>query len=460
MKYLFIAILFSCSFAFAQNLSGSWAGKVSVQGLKLTLVVNIADSAWTLDSPDQNTIGIKIDSNSIQDGKVYFLSTRIGAEFKGVLKEVDGVQQIDGEFNQMGQKFPLVLLKQKEAYQKPKRPQEPEAPFPYKSKEVKFKSVTSSGKEIEMAGVLTYPKKGKPKAAVVLVSGSGPQDRNEELMGHKPFAVIADYLTRQGIAVLRYDDRGVGESEGDFAKATSFDFADDAEAAHNFLTKKFKKAKVGVVGHSEGGLIAPIVASRNQDLDFIVLLAGPGTKMDHLLLRQSAIVMELNGSDSLEIAQEIALTTQLFDLVKSEKSDSEIRTAISTLIDQVYKERPDSFEGAEPAVIKMRINNQMLNPWFRAILKVDPSAYLTKVNCPVMAVNGLKDCQVPGAENLEAIRKHLSTANNSTVLIKAYPNKNHLFQTCETGAIDEYSRIEETFSEEVLKDMVNWINGL
>lgn len=459
MKNLFVALFLMCSSAFSQDIAGSWRGELNVGGMKLPLVLNVSDSVWTLDSPNQNTFGIAVDSSWMHEGQLFFMVTRIGAQYFGEYAEVDGKPQFKGEFKQMGQTFPLTLVKLEESFKKPERPQEPKGPFPYKTKDVTFKSLTSNGETIKLAGTLTYPKTGKPQAAVVLVSGSGPQNRDEELMGHKPFAVVADYLTRQGIAVLRYDDRGVAESEGDFQSANSFDLADDAEAAFAYLNKKFKKAKVGIAGHSEGGLIAPVVAARNEDVDFIVLLAGPGTPMDYLLQRQSAIIMELNGMDSARIASELELSRRIFDWVKSDHSDKEIKEAISKLIDKAYAEDPENFEGNTPEQVKKLVAARMLNPWFKTILDFDPEAYLTKVNCPVMAVNGELDCQVPCEENLAAIEKHLATANNEKVMIKAYPKMNHLFQTCETGAMSEYALIEETFSEEVLKDMAEWILG-
>jgi pimeloyl-ACP methyl ester carboxylesterase len=365
-----------------------------------------------------------------------------------------GSDSIAGIFKQAGQEMPLQLSRVKgEIHQKLNRPQEPKAPFPYTSKDVVIKTKTEG---VKLAGTLTIPEGKGPFPAVVLVSGSGPQNRNEELMGHKPFLVIADYLTRNGIAVLRYDDRGTAESTGDFNKATSLDFSNDAEAAFLFLQqqKKIIPSKVGIIGHSEGGMIAPMVAARNPEVGFVVLLAGPGIPIDQLLALQIQKVSEAEGNKIDE--KEIQLSKEIYAILKANVSNETARKQLEIRIDEYIESRKNEENAGENEQLFSAIDTY-LSTWFRYFIQFDPYPYLSKTKCPVLAINGENDVQVTAKENLTALAKILKESGNNTVEIHSLPKLNHLFQHSETGAVSEYVKIEETFSVEVLELMKQFI---
>lgn len=325
------------------------------------------------------------------------------------------------------------------------RPQEPKAPFPYTMEEVKFKNETSG---YFLAGTFTKPLDGTSFPVAILITGSGPQNRNEELLGHKPFLVLADYLTRQGIAVLRYDDRGVGESEGDFAACTTVDFFDDAQAAVSYLQSRsdIDKKYIGLIGHSEGGTIAFMLAGKSSDIGFVVSMAGGALKGADISLLQKERIMKVAGTDPNYITMEMARSKKLFDAVE-QLGDTDIS---AEEVKQFYGEnQPD-------AVVNMVIG-QMNNKWMRYFMAYDPSLDLQKVKCPVLALNGLKDLQVTADENIGSIKKNLEIGGNDRLVVKTYEDLNHLFQKCTTGMPQEYIYIEETISPQVLSDISTWI---
>ena len=295
--------------------------------------------------------------------------------------------------------------------------------------------------------------------AVILVTGSGPQNRDEELLGHKPFFVLADYLTRKGIAVLRYDDRGIGESTGDFTKATSEDFADDALAAVEFLKARKDINKIGVAGHSEGGLIAPMVAVQSDDVDFIVLMAGTGIRGDSILMLQTELIMRASGTEEKLIKRDLNFFRKGYNELLSDKDDEQLKQALTAIINEAYESLSEA-EKLEAGNKEMMVESQLgmlLSPWFRYFVKYDPYPTLTKVKCPVLAINGEKDLQVPPKENLSAIEKALKEGGNKNYKIVEMPGLNHLFQKSETGSPTEYGKIEETFSEDAMKVISDWI---
>ena len=395
-------------------LEGAWSGKMKIGSMSLTLVLHLEQADGnvkaSLDSPDQSAYGIPAFKEYLSDDSVAVKVESIGATYRAKLKE----GKLDGTFSQMGMKFPLEMTK---GVPEVKRPQEPQPPFPYETEEVIFKNEKDSA---TLAGTLTWPvgydKKAKRKPVVVLfVTGSGQENRDEEIFGHKPFFVIADYLARQGIASLRYDDRATGQSVGgDVVNATSEDFACDAEAGLDFLRNMKTFSKVGIIGHSEGGLIAFILGAQKKT-DFIVSLAGPGVKGDTLSVVQSNRMLELSGVDP-------QLTVKM----------------------TVKKLRQD------PQFQKLR--------WYQWFFDYDPSDNISKTRCPVFALNGDHDCQVVSSQNLTAIEQLLPKSKKN--LIKEYPGLNHLFQHCTTGLLTEYGQIEETISPEVLSDMAAWMNKI
>ena len=414
MKKIFITLLTALVVMTGQAqvnpttaLKGSWSGKLKVGAMSLTLVLHLEQADGyvkaSLDSPDQGAKGISAYKEYLSDDSVAIKVESIGATYRAKLK--DG--KLDGTFSQSGMTFPLELTI---GVTEVKRPQEPKAPYPYETEEVTFKNEKDGA---TLAGTLTWPvgydKNAKKKPMVLLfVSGSGQQNRDEELMNHKPFLVIADYLARNGIATLRYDDRATGKSTGgDVKNATSEDFARDADAGLNFLRNKKAFSKVGILGHSEGGTIAFMLGSQKK-VDFIVSLAGPSIKGDTLLAAQSNRILSLSG-------QPANMTVEKYR-----------QTATSA---------------------KM--------PWLDWFTNYDPLDNIQKTRCPVFALNGDRDCQVISSLCLPALKEILPSSKKH--LIKEYKGLNHLFQHCTTGLPDEYGQIEETISPEVLSDIAGWI---
>ena len=416
-KHVAISLLLSliCILGRAQvqstsDLLGSWSGKLKVGTMSLTLVLHLVQEDGyvkvTLDSPDQGAKGIGCYKEFLSDDSIAVKVETLGVNYRARLTN----GKLEGTFSQNGLSLPLILTR---GVQEQKRPQMPKEPYPYHTEEVTFTNVDDGA---TLAGTLTYPvgydtnSKRKP-TVVVLISGSGQQNRDEELMGHKPFLVIADYLARNGIASLRYDDRATGASVGgDIKNATTLDFMRDAEAGLSFLRQLQKFRKIGCIGHSEGGSIAFLLGSRRKT-DFIVSMAGPGVKGDTLLTVQNNRIMQLSGQPANMTVARIRQTA----------------AALKT-------------------------------PWMDWFIDYDPSTDIRNTRCPVFALNGDHDCQVIASQNLTAIKQLLKPSKKN--LYKEYPTLNHLFQHSTTGLPDEYNQIEETISPEVLSDIVQWINKL
>lgn len=440
----------------AQDITGQWNGVLSVQGIQLRLVFHVseADNGYTatMDSPDQGAAGIPVTRTNFTDGAITFEVANLDVQYTGNL-EGEGIK---GTFTQRGMAFPMDLSREETEIQPPVRPQEPVEPFPYKAQEVTFKN---PGAGITLAGTLTLPQEEGPYPAVVLISGSGPQNRNEELLGHKPFLVIADYLTRNGIAVLRFDDRGTAQSEGDFSSATSADFATDVASALAYLQTRpeIDQQHIGLVGHSEGGLIAPMVAAGSPDIAFIVLLAGPGISGGDILMRQTELISRANGMEEENIKTELELLKAFLDIASRGGDLDTMKASLRKHLERVLPEHPELVpEGmAQEAFIDS--NLKQVTPWMAYFLNYDPVPALQRVSCPVLALNGAKDLQVPAKVNLDAIRQALDAGGNKRVTTLELPNLNHLFQECETGSPSEYATIEETFSPRALEAMGAWI---
>jgi len=392
-------------------LLGSWSGKLNVGAASLTLVLNLEQADGnvkaSLDSPDQGAKGIPAFLEYLSDDSLAVKVEQIGMTYRALLK--DG--KLNGTFTQNGFSTPLVLAKG--FVSEVKRPQTPKPPYPYVTEDVSFRNDADGA---TLAGTLTWPvgydKQSKQKPTVVLlVSGSGQQNRDEEVFEHKPFLVIADYLARQGIATLHYDDRATGASVGGEVKnATTEDFSRDAAAALDFLRSQKAFAKIGLLGHSEGGSIAFMLAAKKQT-DFIITLAGPGVKGDTLLVAQGNRILSLSGMPA-------NMTVEKY---RQQQAVQEV-------------------------------------PWIKWFMDYDPSDDIRQTRCPVFALNGERDCQVISSLNLTAIQKLLPKSKQN--LVKEYPALNHLFQHCTTGLVAEYGKIEETISPEVLSDIAQWINGL
>ena len=443
---LLITVLFFCLTAFSQDITGSWNGVLDygVESLRIVFHIEEKDGVYitTTDSPDQGMKGSKTTNTTLKKKTLTINIARVLAVFEGKVKK----NSIEGTFTQRGTSVPLVL---KRGTIEINRPQEPTPPYPYHSEDVYFENKQA---DIRLAGTFTFPKEGSNFPVVVLITGSGGQNRDEEIFNHRPFLVLADYLTHQGIAVLRYDDRGIGESKGTYVTASIQDFATDALAAVEYLKNRteINPNQIGLLGHSEGGSISFIASAENKDIAFIVSMAGVAIQGDSLLkLQRNNIYEALNSSDK-EIAEAEELILQMSAIINEHSADSVFNY-------------PDMFVD-EVIPANMKNNTLARNAYKRELLKIsspemysfmsyNPAEDLQKIQCSVLAVNGEKDLQVPADVNIENFEKWLQ----GKVTTKKYPDLNHLFQHCQTGMIDEYPKIEETISQEVLEDIAKWI---
>jgi uncharacterized protein len=446
---------------YGQDITGQWNGILNVQGIQLRVefYINKVGDGYrsTMDSPDQGAKGIPVTTTSFENATLKLTVASAGIVYEGVLGN-DGV--VVGNFKQAGQSFPMNLSKDIVEKERVVRPQEPIKPYPYHSDDITFENKKAG---IFLAGTLTLPKETGVFPAVILISGSGPQNRDEELAGHKPFLVLSDYLTRNGIAVLRFDDRGTASSEGDFKAATSADFATDVEAAIDYLKarKEINKRKIGLIGHSEGGLIAPMVAAGSKDVAFIVLLAGTGIPGDQLLLAQQQLIGKTSGLSDDVLQKNQSISQKAFEMVASATNTEQLKTNLTNYLSSALKE---SGSGVLPQGMNVDdfVNSQvsqLVSPWMQYFIKYDPAPALKKVKCPVLALNGENDLQVPPKENLEAIKTALTKGGNKKATIKELPGLNHLFQESKTGSLAEYAVIEQTFSPMALTEVSDWIVG-
>ena len=426
IKKVLAAAFLSLSALTASAQQGAWSGTLDVMGTKLPLVFNFSESGCTMDSPSQGAKGIPVEKSLGKDGKITVTIGMIGAKFEG---KMEG-DSIKGMFTQNGFPLPLTL---KSGKLEVKRPQTPVAPFPYKVESVSFNNAGYT-----FNGTLTLPENCTKNTPVVLmVTGSGQQDRDETLFDHKPFAVIADYLARNGVASLRYDDRGWGDKSVNFTNFTTADFKQDAEAALKVLRKRF--GKVGVLGHSEGGTIAMMIAEEGK-ADFIVSLAGMAVSGKQTLVQQNRTAMASLGLPADNVDKYIAVVESALDEIAKGKKADEIN------IDDCQTE-------LKPILTKAL--EQGANPYIRYFITVDAGKELSKIKCPVLALNGTKDTQVDCASNTAVLEKGLTGCKHT---IKKLDGLNHLFQHCSTGSVVEYQQIEETIAPEVLETIAKWIN--
>jgi pimeloyl-ACP methyl ester carboxylesterase len=439
------------------GLDGVWNATITRNAATLRLILRIRTTAQgtavLLDSPDQLANGVPIQDLTRDGQKVRFKLALNGASYEGTLS-ADGAS-IAGTWTVPNQPTAPVNFTRAASAERtpPKRPQTPQAPFPYTAQDVAFDNPAASG--VHLAGTLTLPEGNGHFPAAIMITGSGQQDRDESLMGHKPFWVIADYLSRRGIAVLRVDDRGAGKSTGDAGKATSADFATDANAAFAYLRtrKEIQPKAIGFIGHSEGGMIGPIAMATNKDVAFLVMMAGPGTALDQLLLSQRRLIGITQGLSEADLNRAEPIMAAVFKAMASGKTYEEGRTAARSVL------TPDAMTalGLPPTASPDLILAQVGNPWFRYFLQYDPAQNLRMIKVPVLALNGSLDRQVPPRENLAAVKAALN--DNKDVTIVELPGLNHLFQTAKTGGVGEYDQIEETVAPAALDQMASWINA-
>ncbi|THD61497.1 alpha/beta fold hydrolase [Phenylobacterium sp.] len=430
------------------GLDGDWAGAVEMtSGIKMHLALHVvtteaAGTTAKLDVAEQGSVAQPVSSITRDGDKVTFEMRYVGVRFAGVL---DANGRIAGAWRQAGTESPLILARSVSAATPTvlNRPQTPTKPYPYREEAVVFDNAAA---HVRLAGTLTLPQGKGPFPVAVLISGSGPNTRNEPVLGHQIFLVLADHLTRNGIAVLRYDKRGVGESTGDYSKATTQDFADDAEAAVRYLAARpdIDKRHIGLIGHSEGGLIVPIVAARDPAVSFIVMMAGPGVNGTDVYVEQARRIFQAMGATPEAVAKAATQRMAMIRIIQTTKDSAEVSAKVAALFGP----------NIAPSLIKTAVDTYNTD-WFREFFAYDPQPALRKVHCPVLALNGDKDVQVSSAQNLPAIRAAL--AANRDVEIDEIPGLNHLFQTAKTGGLDEYAQIEETVAPVALDKITFWV---
>jgi len=431
------------------DIDGDWLGTVEANGMKLRVVFHIRNMAdgltATMDSPDQGAMGIPTTTVTRNGSSLKIEMKQINGAFEGKINP--DLATVDGMYTYSGGGLPLVLKRVKDASElERRRPQNPVKPYPYREEEVSYDNKQAKG--VALSATVTVPPGKGPFPAVLLVPGSGPHDRDETLLGHKLFLVLADYLTRKGIVVLRADDRGVGKSTGKFADATTADLATDAEAGVAYLKTRSEVGphKIGLIGHSEGGLIAPMVAARDPDVAFIVLMAGPGVPGDDILVDQTLLASEASGMSHEAAEKNAALEREIVMVVKQGRDDAALE-----------KELREKLAGKIPeAQLNVQIK-ALTSPWVRYFIAYDPAPTLREVKCPVLAINGEKDLQVSPKRNLPAIQKALKEGGNHHVEADELSGLNHLFQTAKTGLPNEYGEIGETMSPVAMERVASWI---
>ena len=446
MKSKILVLLLFAAVQVHAQIDGYWKGQIDLGGQKLEMAFDIKaieeGYSATLDVPAQGAFDVPIDKTTFQDGRLELKMNALNATYSGVLKELT----IEGEFTQHGASFPLNLAKAEKKEQPKARPQDPQPPYNYHIEEVRF---TNPKEGNTLVGTLTIPKGDGPFPAMVLISGSGQQNRDEELMNHRPFWVIADYCALHGIAVLRYDDRGIGGSDGEVRNATSLDFSYDAEAAFDYLRnrKEIDASKVGILGHSEGGIINFMVSARRPEVAFLVSLAGPAVNGIEVLKEQQAAILRASGMSEEMVQFSGNANAQMFDIIEASSS----RVEADTLLRQLVKGWGYNEELTEQTV------GQMTSPWMYYFLRYDPTEAIIKTNCPALLLNGTKDLQVLASQNLPTYEKLITEKGKTNLTLRELTDLNHLFQHCETGSPNEYFEIEETISPEVLELIVEFV---
>ena len=431
---------------------GLWQGAIETHGMRLRFQLHVfhdpdGQLIAALDSLDQGVSGLPANHVSLKDPVFRFEIPSVAGVYEGSLNLAKN--EITGKWSQTSADNLPLNFKRSDQTLELRRPQTPQPPFPYREEEVSFES---PGQGVTLAATLTLPKGNGPFPAALLIAGSGPQDRDEAIAKHRAFFVIADALARKGIAVLRYDKRGIGKSTGNTDAATTMDLAADAQAALNYLKsrKEIDAARIGLIGHSEGAIIAPYLAGKSKDVAWLVLLAAPATKGEDTLLNQSELIGRAGGLTDDQIDASLEFDQVAYKLVRQEKDPDVLSEKLVGLV------KDSGLDAAlPPAALETQLR-MLMSPWFRFFLEYDPLPNLKSVKCPVLALYGLKDLQVAAKSNEPLLKQAFEESGNTQVEVKELPELNHLFQHAYMGTPSEYAAIEETFSPEALALLVDW----
>lgn len=466
-KILFVLLLVS---PFLQTFSqstweGTWEGKLSMANLRLVFhITQSTDGVFstTMDSPDQGALGLPVGVTRIFEDSIIIEAANMGIRYAG--KRV-GDTVINGMFEQRVH-IPLQLKRKSNGSvaTTSNRPQTPQPPFPYHADSIIIQNKKAGN---QLGATVTYPREGKKFPAIVLISGSGAQDRDESIFAHKPYAVLADYFSQKGFLVIRYDDRGVNVSTGDFGASTSEDFADDAAAVVDYLLtrKDVDKKRIGLMGHSEGGMIAPMVANQKPEVDFVVLLAGPGVPIMQLMREQNEHLLLSSGADSADVTAYGNLYTQVMAemFLKENAGDASRQNLLQIINNWAAQSSPSALQltGLKDSSSRNRyidgMMKEMQSPWMRYFMRYDPTPELQKMRAKVLALNGEKDIQVVADSNLKGIDAALKKSKSPSFQTRKMAGLNHLFQSCNECTVGEYGRLEETFSPEAMEAIYQWL---
>jgi pimeloyl-ACP methyl ester carboxylesterase len=434
------------------DVEGTWQGAIETGNMRMRLQLHVThddqgELIASVDSLDQEIQGIPASKVTERAGELKLELSAFQAQYLGTLSATKN--EITGHWSQNGNDEKLDFRRSDQILEL-RRPQNPAKPYPYKEEEIWF--ATGDGKAT-LAGTLTLPLGTGPFPAAILIGGSGPVDRDETVAGHKPFLVLADSLTRKGIAILRYDKRGIGQSKGAYAAATMQDFAQDAEAALAYMKsrKEVDAKRLGIIGHSEGGIIASLVATRSQDMHWLVLLATPAMTGENTLLRQSELIARAGGLPEEQITRSLDFDRKAYATVREEKNVAALEKKLDVLVQQ-----SGLGEAMPPAALQAQIRF-MTSPWFRQFLDYDPEPVLEKLQCPVLALSGDRDLQVDSTENVPLLRKASEASENKDFTVVEVAGVNHLFQTAPSGAPALYGAIEETMAPQVLTAVTSWV---
>jgi uncharacterized protein len=462
LSLVILCVVMAPTFAQTSNnsLAGNWLGALEVSGVKLRLLLKVEKAgdgyAAKFDSVDQGAQDLPIETITLVGNKMSFTAPKFGMTFDGTLNDKN--DEISGTFRQGNGSTPFVFKRVSEI-PRISRSQDPKKPYPYAEEEVSYRNATDN---VKLSGTLTIPRDGNARHPVVLlISGSGTQNRDSMIAGHRPFLVLADHLTKNGIAVLRVDDRGAGGSDPGELTVTSENFMYDVLAGVEFLKnrKDIDPKKIGLIGHSEGGMIAPMAAAQSHDIAFIVLLAGLGQTGADVIQTQTRLIQIASGIDPETVASSVALTRNVNAIIKVQTDEKvmeqEVNAAIAKVIEPMTEVQRKKFA---PVASSVKGSMAMYKlPWYRYFVMYDPAPVLKKVQVPVLALNGENDLQAAWKENLDGIAAALKAGNNKDVTVKAFPKLNHLFQTSQTGLPSEYGSIEETMAPQVLETITDWI---